>query len=198
MLLTEVYQKRNITICLSLQNCFTEESNTTEQKVRVCHENQNFDFLIVFLVLLNFLSLIDDRLCKAWKSHRQYVLLQVNKKIPLLPDQASGSPLIDLHPLKQRRTSQAVGGGGRGQSSGHLKEMAQIPCKPIIEFAVQSGYAPILDTVARIKQTNPDVIFSLTIGSSHSFNKKTGIRIRCGYFCALQHLLVPFSTSFCH
>ena len=59
-LLTEVYQKRNVTICLSLQNYFTstEESNTTEQKVRVCHENQNFDFLIVFLVLLNFLSLL--------------------------------------------------------------------------------------------------------------------------------------------
>ena len=39
-----------------------------------------------------------------------------------------------------------------------LKENCENPSiiPPVIELAVQKRYAPILDTIARIKQTNPD------------------------------------------
>ena len=54
---TEVYERRNLTICHSLPDCFNVTAATTEQKIRVCHENQNVEFLLTFLVLLNFLSI---------------------------------------------------------------------------------------------------------------------------------------------
>ena len=53
----EIYEKRNLTICHSLTECFPfNDSSTTEHKIRVCSENQSEEFLLTFLILLNILT----------------------------------------------------------------------------------------------------------------------------------------------
>lgn len=54
-----LYKERTLTPCYSMQSCFDfSKRNSTEQKIRVCHESQNDDFVMVYIyVLLYFMSL---------------------------------------------------------------------------------------------------------------------------------------------
>ena len=52
---TEIFEARNLTLCHSLPTCF---SNTTEQKIRICQGNENYDFFFYSLILLFFFSLL--------------------------------------------------------------------------------------------------------------------------------------------
>ena len=56
---TEIYEKRNIKICDSLHNCFNNTGGTTtEQKVRVCQVNENYEFIFFSGMLVTVLSLL--------------------------------------------------------------------------------------------------------------------------------------------
>ena len=56
---TEIYRNRNITICDSLQHCFNNTGGTTtEQKVRVCQVNENYEFIFFSGMLVTFLSVL--------------------------------------------------------------------------------------------------------------------------------------------
>ena len=53
---TEMYEKRNLTKCYSLQNCFNSSRSTFEQKIRICNENEKYEFFLLSFLLLIFLS----------------------------------------------------------------------------------------------------------------------------------------------
>ena len=184
-----MYETRNLTICYSLANCFNNtftRGAKIEHKIRVCTENQSEEFLLIFLVLLNFLSVssviasvklenLTDYMY-FYKSTKKFLCFPTNPVVhrSLVFTLASSDEHQDLLEEVAKDTVM-INRPRRGETPLHystrmgaamcteillrkgaeLKENGEDPpvVPQVIKFAVKAGYAPILDTVAKIKRT---------------------------------------------
>ena len=196
-----VYEAKNLTICHSFLSCFNSTGGTTtEQKICVCHENQNVDFLFVSLTVLNVLSLLSViasvnlenctdyvYLYKSTKSflcfptnpvvHRSLVftLASSDEHQQLLEEVAKDTGMINRPRRGETPLHYSTKMGAARctetllRKGAQLKENGETPpvVPPILELAVRKRYAPILDTIVRIKQqTNPDYLSDREIMST--------------------------------